>query len=617
MVGTVATFESALEKDNLGCAIANRWTEWNTLRNFKVAEWKELRQYLYATDTRHTTNSKLPWSNTTTLPKLTQIRDNLYSNYIATMFPKRKWLNWEGESSTDESKVKTDTIKDYMMWAVDQRQFKEEIKKLVLDYIDYGNCFSTVEWVDESTEDKNTGIKSGFTGPRVVRISPHDFVMNPLAASFSNTPKIWRSLMSMGEATEVLQRLTTTPEDKELANQVADYCRGIRNNMSAYGSGGIQQVDDMFSVDGFTSFQSYLDSDYVELLTFCGDIYDRDSGVFYKNRLIVVIDRHKIALNIPYPYPLAEIPVFHAGWRIRQDNLWAMGPLDNLVGLQYRLDHIENMKSDLMDLITFPPIMIRGSGAVSDFNWAPMEKIYVDSDGDVSIKSPDVNALTTNIEIQSIMSIMEEMAGSPKEAMGFRTPGEKTAYEVQRLENAASRIFQNKISQFEEQVIEPLLNAMLTLAKDNLTDASIRVIDDEYGAVDFRSITKADLSANGRIKPVAARHFAEQAELIQNLTNWSGSGLGQDPEIKQHFSSVKIAAMIEEALNITDYDIVVPFIRISEAAQAASLSHAAQEGVQGAAMAPSGLTPDDYSDPSPQIPGAPAAGGAGVTNGSQ
>lgn len=617
MVGNVATFWSSIEKDMLGCAIANRWTQWNTLRNFKVAEWKELRQYLYATDTRHTTNSKLPWSNTTTLPKLTQIRDNLYSNYIATMFPKRKWLNWEGESSTDESKAKTDTIKDYMMWAVDQRQFKEEIKKLVLDYIDYGNCFSTVEWVDESTEDKNTGIKSGFTGPRVVRISPHDFVMNPLASSFSNTPKIWRSLMSMGDATEMLQRLTMTPEDKELAHQVSEYCKGIRNNMSAYASGGLQQVDDMFSVDGFTSFQSYLDSDYVELLTFCGDLYDRDSGIFYKNRLIIVIDRHKVALNIPYPYPLAEIPVFHAGWRIRQDNLWAMGPLDNLVGLQYRLDHIENMKSDLMDLITFPPIMIRGSGAVSDFNWAPMEKIYVDSDGDVSIKSPDVNALTTNIEIQSIMSIMEEMAGSPKEAMGFRTPGEKTAYEVQRLENAASRIFQNKISQFEEQVIEPLLNAMLTLAKDNLTDASIRVIDDEYGAVDFRSITKTDLSANGRIKPVAARHFAEQAELIQNLTNWSGSGLGQDPEIKQHFSSVKIAAMIEEALNITDYDIVVPYIRISEAAQAAQLSHAAQEGVQGAAVAPSGLTPDDYSDPSPQIPGAPSAGGAGVTNGQQ
>jgi hypothetical protein len=36
------------------------------------------------------------------------------------------------------------------------------------------------------------------------------------------------------------------------------------------------------------------------------------------------------------------------------------------------------------------------------------------------------------------MNLMEEMAGAPKEAMGFRSPGEKTKYEVQRLESAAS-----------------------------------------------------------------------------------------------------------------------------------------------------------------------------------
>jgi len=54
--------------------------------------------------------------------------------------------------------------------------------------------------------------------------------------------------------------------------------------------------------------------------------------------------------------------------------------------------------------------------------------------------------------------------------MGFRSPGEKTKYEVQRLENASARIFQNKINQFEEQIVEPLLNAMLELARRNLAD---------------------------------------------------------------------------------------------------------------------------------------------------
>lgn len=599
MVGKVLVLNDLIQEDTLGSAIAVQWINWNMGRTFKVAEWQELRRYLYATDTTHTTNQKLPWSNTTTLPKLTQIRDNLYSNYIATMFPKRRWLNWEGLSQDDEDQMKTKKIKDYMMWAVEQPQFKSEIKKLVLDYIDYGNCFSTVEWVDNRVEGPD-GIKLGFIGPRPVRISPHDLVMNPTAPDFTSTPKIYRTLMNIGEAKDILMKMTTTETERELAEKVYQYCLDVRNTAAAYGSADITAVNDMYMVDGFTSFRHYLGSDYVELLTFCGDIYDREEKVFLKNQLIVVLDRHKVAIKRSYPYPLAEVPIFHSGWRPRQDNLWAMGPLDNLVGLQYRLDHIENMKSDLMDLITFPPIMVRGSAAVGDFEWAPMEKIYVDSDGDVQIKSPDVNALQVNVEIQAIMNTMEEMAGSPKEAMGFRTPGEKTAYEVQRLENAASRIFQNKIAQFEEQIIEPLLNAMLVLAKENLNDATIRVIDDQYGVVGFDTITRQDLSANGRIKPIAARHFAEQAEMIQNITNWSQTPLGQDPEIKQHFSSVKISEVIEEALNIADYDIVIPYVRIAEQAQAQKLQQSAAEDIQMHAQAPSGLTPDDYSNPGPQ-----------------
>ena len=80
-----------------------------------VAEKTELRRYIYATDTRHTSAGKLPWSNSTTIPKLTQIRDNLFANYMASMFPKRKWLNWEGATENDESKQKVKAIKDYMM----------------------------------------------------------------------------------------------------------------------------------------------------------------------------------------------------------------------------------------------------------------------------------------------------------------------------------------------------------------------------------------------------------------------------------------------------------------------------------------------------------------------
>lgn len=598
MVGKTLDIDDVIVRDQLACKIAEYWMTWNMYRQDWVAQKRELRQYIYATDTSQTSNASLPWSNKTTLPKLTQIRDNLYANYIATMFPKRRWMNWEGNDRKDETRRKVRAIKDYMTWAVNQNEFKREVEKLILDYIDYGNCFATVEWVDKTFVNQETAEqKPGFVGPRIVRISPLDIVMNPLASSFKETPKIVRVLTNLGEAKEMLERFSADETDLALAKEILNYCRSLRSSMSQYGSIEVQEKDEYFQVDGFTSFRQYLNSDTVELLFFYGDFYDAEKDKLLKNHLIVVIDRHKIALNRTCPYPLAEIPMYHAGWRIRQDNLWAMGPLDNLVGLQYRLDHIENMKADIMDLTTFPPLKIKG--IVDDFVWAPFEKIYTDADGDVEIMSPDVQALQVNIEIAAIEQRMEEMAGSPKEAMGFRTPGEKTAYEVQRLENAASRIFQNKISQFEEQILEPLLNAMLVLAQNHLDDVVIRVLEDEFRSVDFRSITRDQISANGMIKPVAARSFAEKAEVVQNLSNFFSSAVGADPELRLHFSSVKTAQMMEELLDIERYELVQPYIRLSEQAEAQQLANTQTEQILGTAQAPSGLTPDDYSELQP------------------
>ena len=120
-----------------------------------------------------------------------------------------------------------------------------------------------------------------------------------------------------------------------------------------------------------------------------------------------------------------------------------MGPLDNLVGLQYRVDHLENLKADALDLTIHPPLKIIGD--VEPFTWGPEEVIHIPEDGNVEAMAPNAAAFQVNNEIAAILNIMEEMAGAPKEAMGFRSPGEKTAFEVQQLQNAASRIFQIKL----------------------------------------------------------------------------------------------------------------------------------------------------------------------------
>jgi hypothetical protein len=252
-----------------------------------------------------------------------------------------------------------------------------------------------------------------------------------------------------------------------------------------------------------------------------------------------------------------------------------MGPLSNLVGMQYRIDHLENMKSDIFDLIAAPPILIKGY--VEDFTWGPFEKIYTDDSGDVSLLSPDVQALQAESQIMQLMQMMEEMAGSPKEAVGFRSPGEKTKYEVQRLENAASRVFENKIKQFERGVLENLLNAMLELARRNLSPQTIRVFNDELKIATFMSLTAEDLTGRGRIRPIAARHFAEQAQQVQDLNNFFASAAGQDPSVLVHFSSVGLAKLWESILDIEDYNIVQPFVRLSEQADAQQLSQIHEE----------------------------------------
>lgn len=606
MAGKVLSLREIIEPDNLGFAIARRYQEWQTSRQPKIVEWMEVRNYIFATDTSKTSNSKLPWKNKTTVPKLCQIRDNLHANYMAAIFPRRKWLYWEADDKDSNSFDKRNAIVNYMSWVISQESFKNSVSALIYDYIDYGNVFAMAEWVDNSVQLPDR-TQVGYVGPGVRRVSPIELVMNPISPDFTRAPKIIRSMVTMGEVKEILQS-QSTPENKEQYTALWEYLQKIRNTAANLGQGDLKVEDSFLQMDGFLNYRNYLESDYCELLTFYGDLYDREGDKFYKNHVITVVDRHKVILNKPNPSYFGYPPIFHAGWRKRQDNLWAMGPLDNLVGLQYRIDHIENMKADCFDLITFPPLKIKGY--VSDFEWGPFARIHVGDDGDVEMMAPPFQVLTANQELATLQALMEEMAGSPKEAMGFRTPGEKTAYEVQSLQNAASRIFQNKIAQFEEQILEPLLNAMLELARRNLSRAiSIPVFDPEFDITIFDTLSAADITGTGKIKPVAARHFAEQAELVQNLTAFYNSKLGEDPAVLVHISGLGIAKLMEDNLNLKDYKIVQQNIRLAEEADSRREAQAHTEATQMEAQTPSGMTPDDSNGP--PLLGGPAPGGGG------
>lgn len=516
--------------------ISNKFDEWNSYRDGWIQEKKELRNYVYATDTRTTGNNKLPWSNSTTTPKLTQIYDNLKANYTASLFPSNDWMEWQADDNESASKRKRDFIQSYMENKLRQSDFRNVVDRLVDDFILAGNCFATVEWDRNYTELESGEQVEGYVGPKLVRISPYDIVFDPTAADFASTPKIVRSVKTLGEVQAMFE--------KQGKMEIFDEMMRVRDEV---GSATNVTKSEGFVADGFGSIQNYYGSSYVEFLTFYGDMYDRNDRTLHRNRVITVVDRAYLVEDIANPSWLGTAPVFHAGWRSRPDNLYAMGPLDNLVGMQYRIDHLENLKADVFDQIALPMLKVRGD--VEDFEYMPAGRVYIGEEGDVTPLVPDATALNADFQIQTLENKMEELAGAPRQAMGLRTAGEKTAFEVQTLDNAANRIFNHKTAKFEMEFLEPALNAMLEAARRNMNFLdTIAVVDDQTGVQLFQQVTKEDIAAKGKLVPMGARHFAEKAKRMQTLQQIMQLKAG-DPTVGAHMSGKLIAKIFSEELD--------------------------------------------------------------------
>jgi len=251
--------------------------------------------------------------------------------------------------------------------------------------------------------------------------------------------------------------------------------------------------------------------------------------------------------------------------------------------MQYRLDHLENLKADALDLTIHPPKKIIGD--VQPFTWAPGADVHIPEDGDVVPMPPNPAAFQVNNEIAFIMEMMEEMAGAPKQAMGIRTPGEKTAFEVQSLDNAAGRIFNSKIHKFEIQFLEPILNLMLEVSRRNLNVSdTLKVVDDQFGAVTFQQITRDDIVATGKLRPVGARHFAARSQLIQNLTGIFNSPLGQI--IQPDLSRKQLTKLIEETMGLTRYNLFRDNVAIMEQQETQRLVNQASTTLQDETITP-------------------------------
>lgn len=578
-MSSLETTRRILEKEALASFIVEQWDEKKAQRSGWEGEKRELRNYLFATDTSKTNGTTLPWRNSTTIPKICQIRDNLHANYISALFPNDDWLKWEGYSDEDETKEKQDAIQAYMSNKVREDDMRTIISKLVYDYIDYGVAISDVIWVNEKKYDEESGETiPGYVGPRAVRISPLDVCFDPTAISFESSWKVTRTVKHLGTlALEVEQTGDETAKKAiEQAKKARSHLRNItRDDFDKAGA---------FSVDGFGDYYTYLGSGFVEILEFEGTLHDPDTGELLNDYIVTIIDRTKVLRKEPIPAWKRNGYKVMTSWRKRPDNLYGMGPLDNLVGMQYRLDHLQNATADARDLTIMPPLLVKGE-MQEDSNWGPFARFQMDEDGDVRPLFTGTNVQAMEAEMAFLMNMMEEMAGAPKQAMGIRTPGEKTAFEVQSLDNAAGRIFQEKTTQFEIELLEPLLNNMLETAVRNMSGSDIvRVMDDDLGVADFLSITKDDITAKGKLRPIGARHFAQQAQLMQNIVSLSNTQLWA--QVSPHFSGKGLAKLTEDMLNLRRFELYGDNALLMEQVETQRLMQTAQENLEVEAATP-------------------------------
>ncbi len=571
-MATSVLFEG-LEPDTLAEQIASMWVGWDVGR----AGWKklvaEVRGYVYATDTKFTTNGE-NWGHTTHIPKLTQIYDNLGANYASALFGSRDWFAFDPGNQSELDAQRRLKIEAYLQTKHRLSGFVVEQEKCLDDWTQCGNCFGMVEYVRDIVTDPQTNQERVlYEGPMFSRIDPMNIVFDYRATSFDSSPKIIRTLTDIGQLLtrfENLEGSDTSTWDPATIEKV----RAIRQAVAAAKPEDVKK-NYQAQADGFNPY-AYFTSHDVELLTFYGDIFDAQSNVLHRGVEIIVVDRQWVLSNAPINTLDRKPKIFHAGWRIRPDNLWAMGPLDNLVGMQYMIDHLENARADAFDKMLTPDRVIVGTVMVEE-DGPVTTYIVPDGNGSVTTVGPDPTVLNADFQIQVKEAQMEAYAGAPREAMGVRSPGEKTKFEVNLLANAASRMFQHKIEKYESTFLEPVLNAELEVAVMFLETTDVaKVFDDDKDLLMFLDITKEDLRASGKLLAQGASHFAKKSQLVQELQTFE-TVLATSGDLKVHFPAKERAKLWSELMDWTRYGIYKPFGGIAEQVEMASYVEAAKE----------------------------------------
>ena len=565
---------TAEDVDDIAVRISELWTRYNTERRNAITLNEEARKFTYATDVDATSAADLPHKNRTHQPKLTQIADTLKSQYFEASLSMPDFFKFPAPRAVANSIAVG--MEKWVRMKLEQRKFRETTgRQLINDYVDYGNCFVTVDYVIE--RDNQNRIK--YKGPSWKRVSPMNIVFNP-REEFNKGLKIEKRLFHVSDVKEFPATYPGAGFKQGTIDKAINsrHPEGIDDWVEVVKNRGI-------NMDGYGGFDQYFKQDMAEILIYRGDIFNPSTGETQRNRVVYVMDKVHIIRNEPSQAPSGFDGIHHAGWRIRPDNTWAQGPLDNIVGMQYRIDHLENLKADVFDIIAQPVIFVKGDDVMEPTEgYRPGAVYYGGIDSDVRMLVPDSTALNADNQIANYHRMMEDMAGAPPESRGIRTPGEKTAFEVSKLNENATMMFVDKARVFE-RMLETMLKETFELMLLNFDiEEYVEIFGEDSEADAIRAIAAESELARGEFVAIGARHWTRRNRETLEMQNFMTGPL-KDPKVRAHVDGAKLASFWERKLNIEDEGIVEDYAGVKEDVRLQAIAQeeaqALQEEMQG------------------------------------
>lgn len=564
----------ANDKASVATAIASQFSEWDGARTNAKGLWEEIDSYIHATDTSSLAGGN-NFTHTVMIPVVSEIHEDLLAIMYATIFPHNDWLGWKPYDKESASKVKRDKVLGYLKHIHLLNEFYITNRTIIDDLIRYGNCFAEVHPVDEREEKEDGSFSAGYVGAKPKRISPYDIVFNPTASSFNRTDKIVRSLVHVSELLEWVGGVA--PEED--LNALRDILRS-RNDVST-GNTSHKNKNAQYVPDGFGSYEMYIKSGYVEVLSFYGDVFDETEFENYKNRQICVIDGDTVILDIP----LNGRRIHKGSWKPRPDNLWSQGALDAVIGLNYMINHRENSKNEAIDRFIHPDRLYQGDVEEIYDEVTGQMKYLAPENGAVTDMRPDTTILSYNNEVASHLELARRAARLPQQLSGFRSAGEKTAFEVQSLNDGAFRGFINKAEQFEQDFLEPLITSEIEIARDNFTSVVQVSQRDPDSLLTFLEVTEEDLKSNGKLLPYGSRRFSRLLQQQAGLTQLANSALAQI--VSPHLNTWELTQVVNEVYGFEDYEMFGKFASIEEGLEAQEMQAMAENEFANSQSQPS------------------------------